>query len=93
VLQGLATQPHQVVIAVFKNSVPDAITTNQSGLLQQSVAHISLEEDTNEPKIFTTTFLVELQNADNLIIRMTPYPVGGGGDVRVRGLKWTATMI
>ena len=93
VMQNVANQQQQVIIAAFKNSVPDAITTNQTGILQQSVAHIALEADTAEPKIFTTTFLAELQNADNLIIRMTPYPVGGGGDVRVRGLKWTATQV
>ena len=93
VMQNVANQQQQVIIAAFKNSVPDAITTNQTGILQQSVAHIALEADTAEPKIFTTTFLVDLQNADNLIIRMTPYPVGGGGDVRVRGLKWTATQV
>jgi hypothetical protein len=93
VLQNATTQQQQIIIAVFKNGDPEAITTNALGLLPQSVAHISVDSNANEPKIFTTTFLVELQNADNLIIRMAPNLSANGDDVSVRGLKWTATQI
>ena len=92
-LQSTAAQAYDFLIAVFKNDNTGLVESSlTAGLLVESMHLVSLATNINEPKIFSTNFIIEMANNSWLNIKVNPYN-NAGADILVKSIHWTATQI